>query len=168
MALGAAGTAVAVLATAFAGSPRYLLLTMPLLGSAETTFQISRLALVAGAVPVSHRGRAVALIGGTSYLSSTAIIEAARVSGANAIHPGYGFLAESPQFAEACATAGVVFIGPSPDAMRAMGDKSSARRLAVANDVPVLPGSGEGEHSVSSLCSRASAGSSGSASATFS
>ncbi len=70
MALGAAGVAVAALATAFAGSPRYLLLTMPLLGAAETTFQISRLALVAGAVPVSHRGRAIALIGGTSRIGT--------------------------------------------------------------------------------------------------
>jgi 3-methylcrotonyl-CoA carboxylase alpha subunit len=92
-----------------------------------------------------------------SYLSSTAIIEAARASGADAIHPGYGFLAESPQFAEACASAGIVFIGPSPDAMRAMGDKSSARRLAVANDVPVLPGSEEQEHSDDALCVRAEA-----------
>ena len=90
-----------------------------------------------------------------SYLSSTAIIEAARASGADAIHPGYGFLAENPQFAEACVSAGIVFIGPSPDAMRTMGDKSSARGLAVANDVPVLPGSEEEEHSDDALRARA-------------
>ena len=70
MALGSAGVAAAALATAFAGSAQYLLLTMPLLGASETTFQISRLALVSGAVPVSHRGRAISLIGGTSRIGT--------------------------------------------------------------------------------------------------
>lgn len=70
MALGAAGTAAAALTIAFAGSPRALLLMMPLLGAAEATFQIARLSLVAGAVPVSHRGRAIALIGGTSRIGT--------------------------------------------------------------------------------------------------
>ena len=90
-----------------------------------------------------------------SYLSIPAIIEAARATGADAIHPGYGFLAENADFAEACAAAGIVFIGPSPEAMRAMGDKASARQLAVASDVPVLPGSEIGEHDVDALRSRA-------------
>ncbi len=90
-----------------------------------------------------------------SYLSAEAIIKAARATGADAIHPGYGFLAENADFAEACADAGVVFVGPSPDAMRAMGDKVLARRMAVANGVPVLPGSAEGEHTDEALCARA-------------
>ena len=90
-----------------------------------------------------------------SYLSIPAIIEAARATGADAVHPGYGFLAENADFAEACAAAGIVFIGPPPEAMRAMGDKASARQLAVASGVPVLPGSELGEHDAEALRARA-------------
>ena len=68
-----------------------------------------------------------------SYLSIGAIIAAARATGADAIHPGYGFLSENADFAEACAAAGIVFIGPPPAAMRALGDKAAARRLAAAS-----------------------------------
>ena len=64
-----------------------------------------------------------------SYLNIARIIEAARRSGADAIHPGYGFLSENPEFAEACAKAGIVFVGPPPSAMRAMGSKSAAKTL---------------------------------------
>ncbi len=76
-----------------------------------------------------------------SYLNITAILEAARRTGAEAIHPGYGFLSENWQFAEACAGAGLTFIGPPAEAIRRMGDKPEARRLMAAAGVPVLPGS---------------------------
>jgi len=75
-----------------------------------------------------------------SYLRIEKIIEAAKRTGADAIHPGYGFLSENAEFAESCAAAGVVFIGPSPAAIRAMGLKSSARRLAAEAGAPVVPG----------------------------
>jgi len=75
-----------------------------------------------------------------SYLSIENILQAVRRSGAQAVHPGYGFLSENWRFAQACADAGVVFIGPSPDAIRAMGDKSAARDLMAAAGVPVVPG----------------------------
>ncbi len=77
-----------------------------------------------------------------SYLRAEKILEAAKASGAQAIHPGYGFLSENPGFAEDCAAAGIAFIGPSPDQMRAFGLKHTARDLAEANHVPLLPGSG--------------------------
>src|SRR6266542_1723259 len=75
-----------------------------------------------------------------SYLSIDRILAAARQSGADAIHPGYGFLSERPEFADACAAAGIVFIGPPLAAMRQLGDKVSARRLAETLDVPCAPG----------------------------
>ena len=77
-----------------------------------------------------------------SYLRGEAILAAARQTGAQAIHPGYGFLSENPAFAEDCAAAGIVFIGPTPAQMRAFGFKHTARELALAHDVPLLPGSG--------------------------
>ncbi|MGA8050291.1 MAG: biotin carboxylase N-terminal domain-containing protein, partial [Burkholderiales bacterium] len=81
-----------------------------------------------------------------SYLNGEAIIRAALESGAEAIHPGYGFLSENQAFARACATAGIVFIGPSPDAIAAMGDKSAAKRLMESAGVPLVPGyHGEGQ-----------------------
>jgi acetyl-CoA carboxylase biotin carboxylase subunit len=78
-----------------------------------------------------------------SYLHIERIIAAARESGADAVHPGYGFLSENWRFAEACAQAGLTFIGPSPDAIRAMGDKTEARRRMAAAGVPIVPGSPE-------------------------
>ena len=76
-----------------------------------------------------------------SYLSADRILQAARQARADAIHPGYGFLSESWRFAEAVRQAGIVFIGPGPDAIRQMGDKIEARRLMTAAGVSVLPGS---------------------------
>ena len=75
-----------------------------------------------------------------SYLDGAKIIDAAQKSGAQAIHPGYGFLSENADFAEACATAGVVFIGPPPAAIRAMGDKAQAKTLMQKAGVPLVPG----------------------------
>jgi urea carboxylase len=77
-----------------------------------------------------------------SYLSSEKILAAARATGAEAIHPGYGFLSESAEFAEACAAAGVRFIGPSPDQIRRFGLKHLAREVAASHGVPMLPGTG--------------------------
>jgi acetyl-CoA carboxylase biotin carboxylase subunit len=78
-----------------------------------------------------------------SYLDIERIIAAARATSADAVHPGYGFLSENWRFAEACARAGVVFIGPSAEAIRAMGDKTEARRRMAAVGVPLVPGSTE-------------------------
>jgi len=75
-----------------------------------------------------------------SYLKKEAIIEAALRCGAQAVHPGYGFLAENAEFVEAVRKAGLVFIGPSPEAMRLVGDKTAARRTVQAAAVPVVPG----------------------------
>jgi 3-methylcrotonyl-CoA carboxylase alpha subunit len=75
-----------------------------------------------------------------SYLNAGRLIEAARVAGAEAIHPGYGFLAEHAGFAAACRDAGIVFIGPPPDVIARLGDKAAARRLAAAAGVAAVPG----------------------------
>ncbi|MBZ9870754.1 pyruvate carboxylase [Mesorhizobium sp. BR1-1-9] len=74
-----------------------------------------------------------------SYLSIEEVIRVARLSGADAIHPGYGLLSESPEFAEACAEAGITFIGPKPETMRRLGNKVAARNLAIEVGVPVIP-----------------------------
>src|SRR5438270_7644677 len=76
-----------------------------------------------------------------SYLRVDKLIDAARTSGADALHPGYGFLAEHPEFAEACMRAGITFIGPSADAMAMMGSKTGARQAAIRAGVPVVRGS---------------------------
>jgi acetyl-CoA carboxylase biotin carboxylase subunit len=76
-----------------------------------------------------------------SYLNVSRLLDAARRTNADAVHPGYGFLSENWRFAEACAAAGVTFVGPSPDAIQRMGDKTAARELMSAAGVPVVPGS---------------------------
>lgn len=76
-----------------------------------------------------------------SYLNISALISAAAATGADAIHPGYGFLSENPSFAEICGQCGITFIGPSVLNMQLMGNKSRARRVAIKNDIPVIPGS---------------------------
>ncbi|RZU99205.1 urea carboxylase [Spiribacter vilamensis] len=85
------------------------------------------------------------LIGGAraseSYLDADRILAVAREHGVDAIHPGYGFLSENAEFAEACERAGIAFIGPTPDQIRRFGLKHTARELAAANEVPLLPGS---------------------------
>ncbi|WP_407946430.1 pyruvate carboxylase [Paracoccus aminophilus] len=74
-----------------------------------------------------------------AYLSIPEIIRVAKESGADAIHPGYGLLSENPDFVDACTAAGITFIGPTSDTMRALGDKASARKVAIRAGVPVIP-----------------------------
>ncbi|MEI6818256.1 MAG: acetyl-CoA carboxylase biotin carboxylase subunit [Verrucomicrobiota bacterium] len=76
-----------------------------------------------------------------SYLKIDRIIAAAEITGADAIHPGYGFLSENARFAEICKSAGITFIGPSSEVISRMGDKATARATAIANGVPITPGS---------------------------
>jgi geranyl-CoA carboxylase alpha subunit len=75
-----------------------------------------------------------------SYLNIAAIIAAAKCASADAVHPGYGFLAENEDFAQACRDAGLVFIGPSPEAIVAMGNKAGAKQLMMDAGVPCIPG----------------------------
>ncbi len=76
-----------------------------------------------------------------SYLSIDEVLRVARISGADAIHPGYGLLSESPEFVDACKEAGITFIGPKPETMRSLGNKVAARNLAISAGVPVVPAS---------------------------
>ncbi|MBL8569478.1 MAG: carbamoyl-phosphate synthase large subunit [Phreatobacter sp.] len=97
----------------------------------------------AGSLHVLRAEDAVALPGrgAAGYLDIDAIVAAAKAAGCDAVHPGYGFLSENAAFAEACAAAGLIFIGPTPDMLRLFGDKTAARELASACGVPVLGGS---------------------------
>lgn len=92
-----------------------------------------------------------------SYLNVEKIIEAAKRTGAEAIHPGYGFLSENADFAQACALAGITFIGPTPDVIRKMGLKSNARRLMAKAGVPVVPGYHSDDQSLQALSENAEA-----------
>ncbi|WP_067185361.1 acetyl/propionyl/methylcrotonyl-CoA carboxylase subunit alpha [Microtetraspora niveoalba] len=93
----------------------------------------------ADAPHVAEAGQAVRLGGPRSYLDADAIVEAARAAGADAVHPGYGFLSENAAFARAVLGAGLVWVGPPPEAIAAMGDKIEAKALMAAAGVPVLP-----------------------------
>ena len=75
-----------------------------------------------------------------SYLNIEKLIAAAKATGADAIHPGYGFLSERAEFSEACDANGITFVGPSPAAMRQLGSKSAAKTIAVKENVPIVPG----------------------------
>jgi len=86
-----------------------------------------------------------------SYLAIERIIEAARRTGARAVHPGYGFLAENGDFAEACAAAGLTFVGPSPEVIRLLGSKRESKRVVAAAGVPVIPGWSGDEQDAASL-----------------
>ena len=77
---------------------------------------------------------------GESYLDIATLISAAKEVGADAVHPGYGFLSERAEFAQACLDAGITFIGPSPEAMRALGGKIESKQIAVTAGVPITPG----------------------------
>ncbi|MCX6020818.1 MAG: biotin/lipoyl-binding protein, partial [Chloroflexi bacterium] len=92
-----------------------------------------------------------------SYLSIPALLAAARQSGADAVHPGHGFLSERAEFAEACRAAGLIYVGPTPGAMRALGDKAAARALAAAHGVPLLPGYHGGDQTDERLAAEAEA-----------
>jgi geranyl-CoA carboxylase alpha subunit len=91
-----------------------------------------------------------------SYLRIDAIIGAAKASGADAVHPGYGFLAENEEFAQACRDAGLVFIGPSPDAIKAMGNKAGAKEIMQAAFVPCVPGYQGADQSDATMLAEAS------------
>jgi acetyl-CoA/propionyl-CoA carboxylase biotin carboxyl carrier protein len=91
------------------------------------------------------------------HLDGAAIIDAARHAGVDALHPGYGFLAENPSFAEAVGRAGLAWVGPPPAAISAMGDKAAARRTAVAQDVPVVPGYDDADQDDAMLAAAAAA-----------
>jgi len=98
----------------------------------------------AGSAPVRYADRAVCIGPGParrSYNHIPAIIEAARSTGADMIHPGYGFLSENPDLAEVCAAEGITFVGPPPPTMERLGNKASARAAMVAAGLPLLPGS---------------------------
>src|SRR5690242_19188954 len=84
----------------------------------------------------SHIGPALST---ESYLRIDRMLEAARAHGAEAIHPGYGFLSENAEFATACERSGIVFIGPPAEAIRKMGSKTAARALAIEAGIPVVP-----------------------------
>jgi len=107
---------------------------------------------VAQADQAVHIGEALPV---HSYLNIEAIIAAAQASGADAVHPGYGFLAENEDFAQACRDAGLVFIGPSPEAIAAMGNKARAKQLMTDAGVPCIPGYQGEDQDEARLCAEA-------------
>jgi acetyl/propionyl-CoA carboxylase alpha subunit/acetyl-CoA carboxylase carboxyltransferase component len=99
----------------------------------------------AGSLHVTRAGAAIELPGrgARAYLDVAAVVDAARGAGCDLIHPGYGFLSENSGFAAAVEAAGIGFVGPRPESLALYGDKLQARELAVAQDVPILPGTGQ-------------------------
>src|SRR4029077_9788325 len=75
-----------------------------------------------------------------AYLDIAGIVTLAKAKGVDAIHPGYGFLSENPALARACGKAGIIFVGPTPELLQLLGDKTAARGLAISTGVPILPG----------------------------
>ena len=104
----------------------------------ETVLAVS--AADADSVPARLADKTIRIGSVPGYLDVAAVVAAAVAAGADAIHPGYGFLSENPRLARACEAASIVFIGPSADVLEAAGDKLAARRHAVAAGLPVLPG----------------------------
>ena len=107
----------------------------------ETVLAASKADL--GSVPARHATRTVCIgpaQAAASYLNVPAVVQAALGTGCDAVHPGYGFLSERPDFARLCENEGLVFIGPSPDQIEAVGDKLKARAVAIEAGVPVVPG----------------------------
>ena len=98
----------------------------------------------AGSLPARLADAAIRIGPTASYLDVAAVVGAARAAGADAVHPGYGFLSESPRLARACAAAGLVFIGPTAEQLEAVGDKLAARGHAAAAGLPVVPGGAVG------------------------
>ena len=90
-----------------------------------------------------------------AYLSISEILRVAKACGADAIHPGYGLLSENPDFVDACNEAGIVFIGPKAETMRQLGDKASARRVAIEAGVPVIPATEVLGHDITKIKSQA-------------
>ncbi len=115
----------------------------------------------AGSPHVGEADAAVLLPGPTiadTYLDPDALVRAAKISGADALHPGYGFLSENPALPEACAPAGIVWVGPPPEAMRVMGNKARAKDVVAGAGVPVLPSAPLGPHDDSTQMAAAAAG----------
>ncbi len=110
----------------------------------------------AGSVPAALADRVIRIgpaSAAESYLNVDAVVAAALAAGADAIHPGYGFLSENPRLAQACEAAGIVFVGPGPEVLEAAGDKLAARGHAIAAGLPVLPG-GQAGGDVTALAAR--------------
>ncbi len=113
----------------------------------------------AGSAAVRQADEAVCIGPGPakrSYLNMAAVVEAAKQTGADAVHPGYGFLSEDPDFAEVCEASGLVFIGPPPPVIAQLGDKAAARQLMAVAGLPVLPGSNGPLRSPDEACEAAS------------
>ena len=115
----------------------------------EADLDAPHVALADEAVPLGAAESAA------SYLDGAKVIAAAKATGADALHPGYGFLSENAAFAEACAAAGIAFIGPSAEAIRAMGDKAVAKRRMIEAGVPCVPGYQDADQSDDRLAAAA-------------